>query len=893
MLLQRCCGLLKRGRPALSWINRLFNLFHGSKLNRDLDEELSFHLEARVRDNLAAGMMPGEAQQDAKVRFGNQTLLKERTRDMDLLQTLETVAQDVRHAVRGLSQSRGFAVTAILSLALGIGASTAIFSVTDNLLLRPLPYRDPMRLMMLWETRPQRGSEHNVVSPGNFFDWKAQNTVFESTAAFRESRSVLTDGNHAEELGKQSMSAALLPMLGVVPVRGRLFTHEEDQAAIHSDSVLLISYRLWQSWFGGDPNIIGRHVQMNSMPRTIIGVMPPGFSFRNRTTDLWEPLGLNSAENYRKTQGRWMLVIARLKPGVTVAQAQAQMTAISQRLATTYPDFDKNWTATVEPLRDSLVREVRRSLLILLGAVGLLLAVACANVGNLLLARFTSRRQEMAVRASLGATRWRIVRQVLTESVILGLLAGLLGIILARWMVAGLLTMAPKELTQSANVSVDFRIFLFSIALSAFTGLLFGMGPSFATSHIELTRALGDGSRSSTGSGRLRSWLVSAEVALSLILLTGAGLLFQSMIRLQRVDPGIEASGLLTFRVSLPAARYRQIARRQQFFATALEQIDRLPGVRSASAVSYLPFDGDAAGTWVNIAGKPKARPGEELLAIIRTVMPGYFRTMGIPLRRGRDFGAADNTQAAPYRFIVNEAFAKKYLANENPLGQSINALMDTKNPFGEIVGVVGDVKEGALDQDPMPTVYYVYSHLPHPSMIFVARSTGNPPALAEPARRVIRGIDRGQPISEIHTMQEVIGQTFARQRFSALLLSAFSIIAVLLASIGIYGVLAYSVSERSREFGVRAALGAEPRRIITLVLGAGVRLVVVGSAVGVTGALALSSALKNLLFDIGPRDPFTFVAAPLLLFCIALLAAYVPARRATLVDPVTTLRAQ
>ncbi len=805
---------------------------------------------------------------------------------------LETAWHDLRYALRGLQRSPGFALTAILSLALGIGASLSIFTVADNLLLRPLPYRDPSRLMMLWESRRTIGDrEHNVVSPGNYFDWKAQNDVFETMAAFREGPSVLMDGDRVEQLTKQLVSADLFPLLGVHPIRGRLFTAAEDRPA--SDTVLLISYRLWQSWFGGDDGVIGRRVQVNATPRTIIGVMPPGFHFRNRETDLWEPLGLNPAQNYRKTSGRYMLSIGRLKPGVSQTQAQARMTAIAQRLETAYPEFDKNWTINVESLRDSLVREVKTSLIVLLCAVGLLLAVACANVANLLLARYTTRRQEMAVRASLGASRWRVVRQLLTESIVLSLAGGLLGVLLARWAVAGLLALAPRDLTRSANITLDFRILVFAIGLSMLTGVIFGLVPSLIASRISLANALNDGSRSSTSSGHLRTWLIGAEVALSVMLLAGAGLLFRSLVGLQKVDPGLDSSGVLTFRVSIPAARYPELPRRTQFFSRALERIQQLPGVRSASAVSYLPFAGDASETSVNIGGRPAPKPGEELSSVIRTVMPGYFRTMGITLKRGRDFTVADNSQSTPYRFIVSEAFAKKFLPGEEPIGKSINALMDTKNPYGEIIGVVGDVKEGSLDKEPMPTVYYIHSHLSYPSMILTVRSNGNPMSLAEPVRRIIRELDAAQPIAEIRSMQDILGQTFARQRFSALLLIGFSIAALLLAAVGIYGVLAYSVSERTREIGVRVALGAEPGRIAALILRDGARPVLAGIAIGIAGALGLSTVLKSLLFGVGPRDPITFVVVPVVLMGVALIAAYVPARRAARLDPMQALRTQ
>jgi putative ABC transport system permease protein len=804
----------------------------------------------------------------------------------------QTTWQDFRYALRGMRLNPGFALTAILSLALGLGASLSIFTVADNLLLRPLPYRDPSQLVMVWDANYKRNTTNNVISPGNYLDWKAQNDVFEGMAAFREVRSVLNDGSRVEELGKQLISANLLPLLGVQPIRGRLFTEEEDRP--NPDTVLLISYRLWQNWFGGDESIIGRKVQVNATPRQIIGVLPPGFAFRNRTTDLWEPIGLNPATNYRKTQGRWMYSVARIKSDVTLGQAQAQMTSIASRLESAYPEFNQNWTINLEPLRDSMIREVKTSMLVLLGAVGLLLAVSCANVANLLLARFASRQREMAIRGALGAGRSRIVRQLLTESVVLGLAGGGLGLLATRWAVMGLMAMAPADLTRFVQISIDLRIVSIGFGLSILTGIIFGLAPALVASRLDLNRSLREDSRSSFGrTGHLRTWLVAAEVALSVVLLAGAGLLFRTMIGLQAVEPGLDPANLLTFRVSIPAAKYADLTRRTQFFASALERISQLPGVRSASAVSFLPFNGMAAGTWIGIGGRPAAKPGEELISTIRTVMPGYFRTIGIPLRNGRDFTAADNTATSPYYFIVNEAFVRKYLPNENPLGTRINALMDRENPFGEIIGVVGDVKEGALDKEPTPTVYYVHRHLVYSSMTFVVRTASDSLTLAEPVRKIILGLDPEQPIAEVRTMEEIVRETFARQRFSAVLLTGFSIASLLLAAVGVYGVLACSVSARAREIGVRVALGARPGNIILLIVGGGARPVIGGALAGLSGAFALSGMLKTLLFGVAPRDPATFIVAPAILVGIALLAAFLPARRAARIDPMEALRTE
>ena len=880
---------LSTGSPR-RFLIRLAGLFRRGRQEQDVAEELDSHLQMLVDDNLRRGMREADAWREARLKFGGIGQIRESMREVAGFMPLETTWRDVRYAIRGLRGNPGFAVTAILSMALGIGASLAIFTLADNLLLRPLPYRAPDRLMMVWEASP-RGANRNVVSPANYRDWKAQNNRFESMAVFGEQAVAFADGAHVDELQEQFVSVDLLPMLGVQPVRGRLFTAAEDVP--NGPGAVIISYRLWQSWFGGDESALGRTVQLRSRAATILGIMPPGFYFRNRNVDLWEATGLDPARDYRRDSGRYLMCVARLQPGTTREEAQTQMTAIAQRLQTDYPRFNAGWGVNVEPLRDSLVSEVKTSVLVLLGAVMLLLAVACANVANLLLARYTSRRREIAVRVAIGAARGRVIRQLITESVVLGLAGGILGAALARWIVSGLLTLAPLELSRNIAIEVDARIVIFALGIPILTGILFGLAPGLVTSRTDVTSGLREDSRGSIGgAGGLRASLVAAEVALSIVLLAGAGLLFRSLTELQAVDPGLNPSHILTFRTQLPEVHYREPVRRTQFFAHALEQIGRLPGVEAVSAVSYLPFNGIAAGTGVIIAGRPAAKPGEEPVATIRTVMPGYFRTIGIPLRKGRVFTAADNTPESPYRFVVNQAFVEKYIPGEEPLGKQISVDMDDKNPFGEIIGVVGNVKEGALDKEPEPTVYYIHAHLPYTAMVFVVRAGIDPLGLTGSVRQVIHGIDPAQPVAQIQTMETVVRETFARQTFSALLLGGFSLVSLLLAAVGIYGVLAYAVTERTREIGVRMALGAEPGGILTLVLASGMRVVLLGALVGMSGAMALTGVLKSLLFGVKAHDAVTFAIVPAVLIAVALLAAYLPARRASRLTPVDALRA-
>jgi putative ABC transport system permease protein len=707
-------------------------------------------------------------------------------------------------------------------------------------------------------------------------------------AFFDEYHAVFSDGQKNEELDAQVVTADLLPLLQVQPWRGRFFTKEEDESDAR---VAVISYRLWQSWFHGDDSIVGRQVQINSRQFTVIGVMGPDFYFHKRSVDVWLTLGLKAAEARRV--GRYLSVLARMKPEVSVQQAQAEMSGIAGRLTAAYPKFDTGWSVNVEPLRNSLVRQVKTSLIMLLGAVGLLLGVACANVANLLLARYAARHREMAVRGALGASRSRVLGQLLVESLLLSLIGGALGVALAYGTVGGLVRIAPHDLTRYSSVSFDARVLLAGLAISVLTGILFGLAPAYLATRANLSDALHGNAASGAGNqSGLRTWLVGAEVAASVVLLAGAGLLFRSLVGLQAVDPGMDASGVLTFRVSLPHARYAKDEQAIQFFRQAAEKLAQIPGVQSASAVSYIPFNGLAAGTDVAISGRPPAKPGQALGTVVRTILPGYFKTLRIPIQRGRDFTDADNLPAAPLRFIVNEAFVGKYLRDEDPLTKSISVDMADKNPMGEIIGVVGNLKEGSLDKGPEPTAYYVHAHLPYTAMVLVLRGN-SAQALAEPARRAIQEIDPQQPIADVRTMEEILRDTFARQRLSALLLGGFSLTSLLLAGVGIYGVLAYSVAQRTREIGVRVALGAAPGRILRLVIGNGARLVVAGTVAGLSGALLLSGLMKSLLFGIGPRDPFSLILAPAVLIAVALVAAYVPGRRAAHISPVDALRSE
>jgi putative ABC transport system permease protein len=849
----------------MSW---WFRLRRRRRLETDLAEEISFHKEMRSRDEGAP-------------RFGNETLIQESMRDLWTFAWLETTLGDIRYACRGLIKSPGFSIIAIASLALGLGAVVAIFTAADDLLFRPLPFQHPDRLVMLWETnKTLPDAVHNVVAPYNFLEWKAKNAVFEDMAFVDEGRSVFSDGAHSEEVHVQTVSPNFFTMLGVTAYRGRLITPSE-----HDDSQVLISYRTWQIWFGGDSDVIGRRVFLDSFPRTILGVMPPGFSFGSRDVDVWPSMALDPIPERNKGP-RNLNVVGLLKPGVTLEQAQKQMAGIALSLEQADPQFNKNWTVTLEPLRDAFVRGVKTALRVLLGAVSLLLVVACANVSSLLLARYQSRRPEIATRVALGAGRGRLIRQLLTENVVLAASSGALGLLLGKLALAGLVRLAPQALTQSVNIAIDFRIVLFAVGLAVLTGVLFGVAPPVIASARFSSALKGSPSRLSAG-GNFRAWLIAGQIAASVVLLAGAGVLSRSLLKLQSVDSGLNAQNTLTFhfRVLSP----NDVSK----FSQAIAGIERLPGVRSVSATSFLPFAGLATIAPVKVEARPAPQPGEELTATIRTVMPRYFETIGIPIRRGRDFLPTENNRDAPMRFVVNEAFVRKYLPGENPLSKRISVAMARNNPFGEIVGVVGDVKEGALNKQPVPTVYFLYEHMPYGQMTLLARAGGDPTSILPSVQRIVRDLDPRLAVAEVQTMETILSETYARERFSALLMLSFSISAVMMAAIGIYGILAYLVTAKTPEIGLRMAVGADSSRIVRMVVGEAARFVTAGLLVGIAVAFAVLRLVTSQLFDTSPSDPLTFAAVPAILIIVALAAAYIPARRAARLDPMKALRVE
>lgn len=806
------------------------------------------------------------------------------------LDHMGTLGQDLRYTVRLLMRAPGFAAVAVCALALGIGANTAIFTVVNSVLLRPLGFHDPDRLVMVWENSRQHNQPRNVISPGNYRDWREQSGVFERMSLILDGTANLTGTGEPEEIRMQMVEPEFFPLLGAQAAYGRVFT--QDDAEIRDFRVVILSHSLWLRKFGGDPGVVGRSINLDGRPQTIVGVMPASLPFVGRKTDVWTAMKLDPGRDYRKRAGRYARCLARLKPGVTLEQAQTEMTGIASRLELTYPEFDKNWGVTVLSLRDQIVGGVQTSLLIFQGAVGFVLLIACANVANLLLARATSRRREIAIRLSLGANRVRVIRQLLTESVLLAVAGGAIGLVLARWGITALQAAGPRNLPRLDEVTLDWRAFAFTAAISLFTGILFGLAPALTGGRGRLHEALRAGS-GTTASGRilsLRSAFVALQVALALVLLAGAGLLVRSFVNLQSVDPGFQPHNVLTAGVSLPYAGYTDAAQRVAFFREAVARLQQLPGVKAASAITFLPFSGPAAATGFNVVGRPQPKPGEVPVTEVRIVHPDYFRTMGIPLRRGRIFNMDEYRAGTPRAFVVSETLARKEFPNEDPLGRQLVVSMGDQTP-GVIVGVVGDIKYNTLDGEVRPMVYYSHPQLPMSFMTLVVRTEGEPMGMANAVQRVVHQMNPLQPISDVESMDDLIARSVAQPRFQMALLTVFAAAALLLAAVGIYGVMSYSVSQRTAEIGVRMALGADAGDVMGMVLGQGIAVAGVGLAVGLAASLWLTRLLKSLLFEVVPTDAATYVAVAFAMGLVAVLACYLPARRAMRVDPLVALR--
>jgi putative ABC transport system permease protein len=808
---------------------------------------------------------------------------------------MRELIQDLRYGMRMLLKSPGFTAVAIIALALGIGANTTIFSAINALILSPLPYRDSERLVMVWEYNRTRNQHQNVINPGNFLDWRDQNTVFEEMATFADYRTNLTGKEEPVEIPAQVATANLFRVLGVEPIKGRSFT---DEDAGSDASPVIISYNLWQTRFGGDPRIVGQTITLNGNESTVLGVMPAGFqwfikkgSLTGKPAELWTAVKFTEANRVRR--GRSWSAVGRLKQGVTYEQAQAEMNTIGSRLEQQYAQFNTGWGVEVVPLREQFVGEIRPALWILLGAVGFVLLIACANVANLLLARSTARHREIAIRTALGASRMRVIRQLLTESLLLSALGGIFGLLLAWWGLETLVALSPRDLVSIDKISINMTVLAFTLGVSFLTGVIFGIAPAMEATRLNTSEMLKEGGKTISGSPRtrrLRAAFVIVEVALSLVLLVGAGLMVKSFFRLQSVNPGFEADNLLTMRVILPANKYKEDPQRIAFFKQARERIEALPGVKSAGAISFLPFAGLGAATSFKIEGRPEPGAGQRLVTDVRVTDENYFRTMNIPLISGRTFNEHEETEPR-HVIVINETLARKHFPGEDPIGKRLTVAMSDNPVPTEIIGVVGDVKHMGLDSETKAMVYWPHPELAYGGMTIVIRTANDPLQLAAPAQAAIQAIDPNQPVSDVRTMNQLLAESVARTRFNTLLLGLFSAVALVLAAVGIYGVISYSVTQRTHEIGLRMALGASARDVLGMVVGQGMSLVVIGVGLGLIAAFALTRLMSSLLFGVSALDPLTFVLVSLLLAGVALLACYLPARRAMRVDPMTALR--
>jgi len=809
---------------------------------------------------------------------------------------MDTLLQDIKYSLRRLRLSPGFTLVAVITLALGVGANTAIFSVVNAVLLRPLPYQDPARLVLLTERTPR--FPKLSVSYQNFVDWREQSQSFTGMAAVRNTTMTLTGGTEPERVAAQMATANTFELLGVSALRGRTFSPDEDKPG--AAGVALISYGLWQRRFQASDSAIGQPITLDNKPFTVVGVLPPGFETMQQQPEIMVPFApwARTLPDDRSWHPG-ILPFARLKPGVSLERARTEMSGIAQRLEQQYPIFDTGTGANVNYMQEQLVENVRPALLMLLGAVGFVLLIACANVANLLLARAVARQKEIAVRQAIGASRWRIARQLLTESVVLSLAGAALGIGLAKLAMPPLLRLAATSLPGTEKIAIDAGVLAFTTLVAVVAGIAFGLAPALHTGKADMRAALNETDRSGVAHGavRLRSVLVVSEVALATLLLMGAGLLLRSFARLAAVSPGFATDHILIADIPVSPSTHPNPTERMAFFDRVLERATALPGVKSAGAASFLPVSGAGAIIHFNIQGHPPKTPHEYILTNYRTVSPTYLQALAVPLVSGRLLTDADR-EGAPAVVVINQTMARTFFPNESPLGKhlQLGATPSNEAPWMEVVGVVGDVKTGLASE--APTEMYVPIRqgnqvLPVFALSYCMRTASDPLTLANAFRSAVHEIDPNQPVVKIRTMEQNIATSIAQPRFRTLLLAVFAGVALALAGVGIYGVISYSVTQRRREIGIRMALGSSPEAVFRLVVGDGLRLALIGVVIGIAAAISLARYLATLLFNVRAHDPATLASVAVMLLAIALAASAMPARRATKVDPMVALRTE
>jgi predicted permease len=854
--------------------------------DQDFSHEIQAHIALEMDRLVAEGVSPEEARAKALRAFGNMLRAQESFYESRRVMWLDDLQRDVRHALRTLIRNPGFTVVIVLTLALGIGANTAIYSVVNAVLLRSLPYPDPDRLVRLWSTHSRTNRWGDWVSYPDFRDWREQNRGFEDMAAYRFWLFNVTGGEYPEVVLGVYVTHNLFSVLRTGPMLGRSFLSEEDQPG--RNQVVILSFGLWQRRFGSDPGLVGRTVTIDGQSHSVVGIMPRGFGFPVRETDVWIPHG--PLEELQQRESHNFRVVARLKPGVTVEQAQANMDAIAGGLAERYPS-NRDLGVKVLGLQHTLTNEVRQPLIILLGAVGLVLLIACANVANLLLARGVARRRETAIRQAIGAGRWRLIRQSLTEDVLLALLGGVAGLLLALWGVQFLIGLAP-DIPGLEQTTIDPQVLAFTLLLSVATGLMFGTAPALQGSKVDLTDALKEaGTRSTAGSAhsRTRGLLIITEMALASMLLVSAGLLFRSFLRVVRVDPGFNPGNVLTAMVPLSPSKYPDPRRQAAFFKEVIKRIATLPRVEAASVASSVPLVSNDAGGF-EVEGH-LGRPDEIFVQAERpAITPDHFRVLGISLLKGRIFTWADN-ESSPEVAIISEGLSQRYWPGEDPIGKRVS--FNSRNGervWRQVVGVVNDVKHDGLETRSYPAIYVPMLQFPSPFGVLSVRAT-DPSGLAGAIRREVMAVDKDVPVFRVQTMDRLISDSVSRRRFQMMVLAIFASLALALAAAGIYGVMTYSVSQRTHEIGIRVALGAASGDVLTLILRQGLVLTLAGVAIGLLSSLALTRVLSGLLYGVSAMDPATFVVFPSALIVVALLACYLPARRATKADPMVALR--